>query len=261
MPSPLRIGLITDVHYADIDGTEVRDYRDGLSKVREAAAVFRERNVSLALELGDFTDRAPDVEAKIAGVRAIAAALAESGAECRHVVGNHCLDMLSKEEHLAAVGEEATFYSFDRAGYHFIVLDGCFRGDGRPYTRGDFDWTDAHIPADQLCWLAADLAAATDPTVVFLHQRLDCAPPHGIADAEHIREILEGSGRVRAVFQGHDHDGAYTKIEGIHYVTLKAAVDGTFPEGNAYGLVEFSDNGDIHIDGFRRQEGRALETG
>ena len=159
MPSPLRIGLITDVHYADIDATEIRGYRDGLSKVREAAALFRERNVSLALELGDFTDRAADVEAKIAGVRAIAAALAESGAECRHVVGNQLPRYVEAKRSTSPPSEKKPRSTPSTAqAITSSSSDGCFRGDGRPYTRGDFDWTDAHIPADQLCWLAADLA-------------------------------------------------------------------------------------------------------
>ena len=259
MPT-LRIGLIADVHHADLDDREGRRYRDGLSKVREAAAVFRERGVDMAFQLGDFTDAADDVETKIALLRQTDAAFRESGCECRHVVGNHCLDLLTKEEHLAAVGEETTYYSFDQGGFHFIVLDGCFRGDGAPYARGNFDWADAHIPGEQLCWLAIDLAEVQLPTIVFVHQRLDCDPPLGITDAEPVRELLEGSTYVRAVFQGHDHGGGRSEIGGIHYITLKGAAEGEFPEGNAYAVAELFENGDIHIEGFRRQEGIRLDA-
>ena len=260
IPPSLRIGLLTDVHYLDCDPDENRRYRDSLLKVREAATVFREREVDLALELGDFTDEPADVPTKIAEFRQIDAEFRASECDCRHIVGNHGLDLLTKGEYLAAVGETRTFYSFDHAGFHFVVLDGCFRSDGEPYRRGDFDWTEAIVPEHELRWLTADLSAAATPTVVFIHQRLDCDPPLGLTNARSVREILEHSGRVRAVFQGHDHEGGYSKITGIHYCTLKAVIDGEYPEGNAYAVAELFANGNIHVEGFRRQNGYRLEA-
>ena len=35
---------------------------------------------------------------------------------------------------------------FDRGGFHFVVLDACFRSDGVPYGRKNFKWTDTKIP-------------------------------------------------------------------------------------------------------------------
>lgn len=255
----ISVGMLTDVHYADRDTAGTRYYRDGLLKVAEAARVFRDRGVTLAFQLGDFTDVAVDVPAKLASIRRIDAVFRECGAECRHLLGNHCLDGLSKEEQLAAVGEPHAVYSFDRGGWHFVVLDACFRADGVPYRRGDFDWTDSNIPHDQLNWLEGDLAAATAPVCVLVHQRLDCEAPMGVRNAPAVREVLERSGKVRAVFQGHEHIGGYSRIGDIHYCTLKGIVEGSSPEANAYAVVDFHPDGTIRIEGFRMQSGSRLD--
>ena len=54
------------------------------------------------------------------------------------------------------------------------------------------------------------------------------------------------------VFQGHDHRGGHSLIGGIHYYTLKAAVEGSGEENNSYGIVEVRRNGDIVVEGFRK---------
>ena len=97
------------------------------------------------------------------------------------------------------------------------------------------------------------------PTVVLAHQRLDGDDdPHGVRNAALTREILEASGQVRAVFQGHDHRGAHNVIEGIDYVTLRAVVEGPGLENNAYTLVYLDVEGGIEIHGHGRQESLTL---
>jgi len=53
-----------------------------------------------------------------------------------------------------------------------------------------------------------------------------------------VRKVLEDSGKVVAVFQGHHHAGSYNLINGIHYYTLAAMCEGPYPENNAYAIVE-----------------------
>ena len=38
-------------------------------------------------------------------------------------------------------------------GFHFVVLDSCFKSDGTPYGRRNFKWTDANVPESELRWL------------------------------------------------------------------------------------------------------------
>lgn len=136
------------------------------------------------------------------------------------MLGNHCVGTLKKDEFLGGVEQEKSHYSFDRGGFHFVVLDSCFRGDGEPYGRKNFKWTDANIPAAELEWLKADLKATDKPVIVFAHQRLDVSNNHGVKNNADVRKILEASSSVLAVFQGHSHKNDLKEIGGIHYCTL-----------------------------------------
>jgi alkaline phosphatase len=63
---------------------------------------------------------------------------------------------------------------------------------------------------------------------------------------------------VLAVFQGHDHPGGYTLINGIHYYTLRAVIEGSGEANNAYAVAEISPAGDIVVTGYRRALSMAL---
>ncbi|HEX7379354.1 MAG TPA: alkaline phosphatase, partial [Pirellulales bacterium] len=168
---------------------------------------------------------------------------------------------LMKEEFLAGVEQEKSYYSFDRGEVHFVLLDSCFRGDGRPYGRKNSHWTDANLPAAELEWLAADLRASDKLAIVFAHQRLDVSDNHGVKNSPAVRKILEESGRVLAVFQGHSHRNDLKEIGGIHYCTLVAMVEGTSAENNGYSLLEIAPGGGIRLTGFRRQQSRRWDRG
>jgi alkaline phosphatase len=176
-----------------------------------------------------------------------------------YVLGNHCVDTLTKDEFLAGVGQRSAHYSFDAGDHHFVVLDACFRADGVPYGRRNFEWTDTAIPEAQLRWLRDDLAATRRRTIVFAHQRLDDAGPHAVRNAPAVRRILEESGRVVAVFQGHSHRNDYQDIGGIHYTTLVAMVEGAGEEDNGYSLLDIRGDGLLRVTGFRHQESYRLD--
>jgi alkaline phosphatase len=169
------------------------------------------------------------------------------------VLGNHCVETLTKPEFLEAVGKSNTFYSFDAGPLHFVVLDACFLSSGESYGRNNVDWTDANLPAAQLDWLRADLLNTHKPTIVFAHQRLDKAKRYSVKNAEVVRKVLQQSGKVQAVFQGHHHRNGYQEINGIHYCTLQAMVEGSGKESSGYSLIEVLDSGTIAVTGFRKQ--------
>jgi 3',5'-cyclic AMP phosphodiesterase CpdA len=138
-------------------------------------------------------------------------------------------------------------------GFHFVVLDACYRSDGKSYARGNFKWTDTSIPDEQVNWLKADLKAATGKAVVFVHQRLDVKNDYGVKNADQVRKVLEESGKVLAVFQGHSHKNDLKDINGIHYCTLVAMVEGSGAENNGFSLMDIFDGGTIRLTGFRKQ--------
>ena len=261
----LRFGLFTDAHYADVDHRLNRYYRQSLPKLDECLQRMTKGQAELLVELGDFKDmdEPPDAAKALAYLRTIERRFEQFKGARYHVLGNHELDCLSKEQVLGeirstGIPRDRAYYSFDHGPIHFIVLDANFRGDGVAYHAGNFDWTETIIPEAQLAWLAGDLAAAAKPSLVFVHQRLDGAGDYYVNNAEAVRRLLVESGKVLAVFQGHDHSGGYRLLEGIHYYTLKAMVTGKGPKNNAYALVDVLDDGSLIVTGFRRVKDRLL---
>lgn len=252
----VRIGLLTDLHYADKPTAGNRYYRETIAKLAEATARFQQDKTDLMFELGDLVDSAESVEAERGYVRRMVEGFAAAPGQHHYVLGNHCVYSLTKAEFLETVGQKQTYYSFDFGGRHFVVLDACFRRDGAPYGRKNFDWTDANLPRAELDWLQGDLKATPHKTMVFLHHRLDIGHPYAPNNAAEVREILERSGRVVAVFQGHYHKNDYREIGGIHYCTLAAMIEGSGAANSAYAVVDVLADGSIRVTGFRKQQSR-----
>lgn len=249
----LRVGLVTDLHFADKAPAGTRHYRETLTKLEEAARQFEQDRLSFLVELGDFIDAADSVDVEQSYLKTINREFSAICKDRHYVLGNHCVDTLIKEEFLEGVEQEKSYYSFDRDGFHFVVLDSCFRNDGQSYGRKNFQWTDANIPAEEIEWLKDDLRTSDKPVIVFAHQRLDVSNNHGVKNNADVRKVLETSGRVLAVFQGHSHQNDLKDIGGIHYCTLVAMVEGSGEEHNGYSLLDIEPNGTIHLTGFRMQ--------
>ena len=253
----VRAGLVTDLHHADKETRGSRHYRESLRKLEEAGKLFSRYEPDFIVELGDIIDAAEDVETELAYLGTVHKAFSRLPGEKHYVLGNHCVDTLTKSEFLGIVGQDRSFYSFDRNGVHFIILDSCFRSDGEPYQRKNFQWTDANIPEAELDWLEKDLqSTSAEQVIVFAHQRLDLedSENHTVNNASEVRSILEKAGKVRAVFQGHSHKNDHNETGGIHYVTLVAMVEGSGAENNGYSTLEVFADGSLRIDGHRNQD-------
>lgn len=256
----LRVGLITDLHYADKPPAGTRHYRETLDKLAEAAEQFSNDQLELIVELGDLIDAADSVDVELGYLRRINR---EYSAICKnrhYVLGNHCVYTLTKEEFLGGVQQKRSYYSFDASKFHFVVLDSCFRSDGQPYGRRNFQWTDPNIPEQEVEWLRADLQKTSNKTIVFAHQRLDVSNHYGVKNAVAVRTVLEQSDKVLAVFQGHSHRNDYKEIGGIHYCTLVAMVEGAGAENNGYSVMSLDNNGTIRLQGFRNQADRRWQA-
>lgn len=258
----LSLGLLTDVHYADKKTWGSRAYRDSLLKGKEAAEFFKEKKPAAMVCLGDLIDAAPSVETEISYLTAICKVLDVAGIPRHHVLGNHCVATLNKEEFFKNAGSanKEGHYSFDLKGNHFVVLDACYNSRMEPYGRNNFVWHDSNMTPEEIAWLKKDLAETKLPTVVFTHQRLDVDRPnkYAIKQSVEVRKILEDSGRVRVVFQGHSHKNELEEVNGIPYCTLAAMVEGEGIESNSYSLLRFLDDGSIKLEGYRRQKNQSF---
>jgi hypothetical protein len=120
-----------------------------------------------------------------------------------------------------------TYYSFDWAGIHCIVLDG-----NKPIPGGK-DWKAVHgaVEGRELAWLRADLAAQPrgKPIVVGIHipivttypERRRQSPPDApyweVTNRGVLTDLFAAHG-VRLVLQGHMHENERAVVGGVEYV-------------------------------------------
>jgi len=60
---------------------------------------------------------------------------------------------------------------------------------------------------------------------------------------------------VKLFFNGHNHSGAYQKVNGVHYLTFKGMVD--TENTSSFAKVKF-DKDTIFVEGFDRELSRKL---
>ncbi len=234
---PVKLVLFADLHAHDTDSPSehkvMTTWADRLTPFVDAANAW---SPDLVINLGDLVNgtfvmgaelgdpvRIPGILDEVVGL------LSALNAPVHHVLGNHDVYSLSKEQFLAGTGQEATFYSFDVGGFHFAVLDAQYDKQEQDYAH--VAWmVQGMIPSIQLEWLAEDLAGTDLPTLILIHQPLSSdfsllagGPP--VLNHLAVRAVLEASGNVVAVFQGHTHASQHTEIAGIHYMTIAPLVD------------------------------------
>ena len=257
----LRFGIISDVHYADREPAGNRFYRQSLVKTKEAIDQMNREKLDFAIELGDFKDMdpTPNEANTLKYLSDIEKVFRFFDGPTYHVLGNHDMDSISKTQFLeqvenTGIPKSKSYYSFNLKGFHLVVLDGNFTTDGKPYDRGDFHWENTIIPQEELAWLKEDLKKNQLPVIVFIHQMLDDSKnvKQAVHNAADVRRVLEQTGHVRCVFQGHVHEERYSLINGIHYCSVNAVVDGDGPENSAYTIVDVYKDGSLKLDGFRR---------
>jgi 3',5'-cyclic AMP phosphodiesterase CpdA len=230
MAGELTIGIVTDLHF----GPEAR-FGGKLRKLtHEAAALTREfvRSMNeevkpdLVVNLGDDIED-ESREADLARYGECQAILRTATAPLVNVAGNHDLIHMNRED-LSHFWQRSgpLYYSFDQGGWHFVVLHTIERQD-----------VEIRVPETQLDWLRADLKAGSGNTLVLMHHS---ASDQDVEDSRwwpgrahlalvkeraELRSILEASGRVRAVINGHLHWNHLDVVAGIPYVTVQSLIE------------------------------------
>jgi len=271
-------GFISDLHYAIRDPT-TRYYSDSVEKARAAVNYFNNWNqreiprLDFVLVNGDFKDLNMEDqdprERAIFYLTEIEKELRAYNGDIYHTLGNHDIDLLTKQEFLDRVTnsgippEQGRYYSFNHGSVHYVVLDANFYPDGKDHsfteTDPSYQWNNCYISSQELTWLKNDLENSRNQNViVFVHQRIDESIPgtdqddHTVKNAWQARELLEAHQGVLAVFQGHQHDayGSPASKNGIYYYTIKASVEGPYPENNSYAIINILNNCTLNIVGF-----------
>ncbi len=249
----VRFGVLTDLHYADKPDEDGRCFRASLTKLDEIIATFNAQPLDFVVCLGDVIDSNTSLEAELRDLTTVEAKLAQLHAPRHYVLGNHCVERLTKAEFIAHTAARKPYYAFDVGDVRFVVLDACYRPDGTPHGRHAAKWEEAFIPEPQRAWLADTLASTDRRAVILAHQRLDIASRYGVSNQEAVRQTLEAAGNVMLVLQAHNHVNDCRTIAGIPYITFTSIVEGSGANHNAYAVVEIGEAGQFSVRGFCRQ--------
>ncbi len=168
---------------------------------------------------------------------------------------------------------EKRYYSFDRGGFHFVVMDRNFlrKEDNSLVDYNNSNWGPMASPyrsftdAVQLEWLKKDLLDNDKPVVVFMHQPVFLSDYFDeIGNANDILHVFDEvnlqasrnkkTGKVVAVFMGHDHDDRYGIRNGVHYFIGNSASyvynDGPlFFKDSIFAFVTLDTAGKMIIEG------------
>lgn len=206
----VKLGLCTDVHLPTMHDSEYR--------ITTFIDAMKKEKPDFIIELGDFGTPDPkyakyfDIWNSFPG-------------EKYHVIGNHEMDGgTSREKALEYRNMKTGYYSFDKNGFHFIVLDGNDKKN--PEAKG----YQQYIGTEQLKWLKTELEKSKNPVVIFSHQGLahysSADEEYGVENYKQMQEILETHNKnnphtkVIACFNGHTHYDFAETINGIWYVTI-----------------------------------------
>jgi len=240
-----KIGIFTDIHYAQAKQYGKRYCYLSLKKLKHISNIFNQENLDFVVCLGDTIDSCADEQTDLSNLRSAVECLSGFDAPLHLVLGNHDLEAMSKHAFLTAIGEQQRkpYYSFSCGGTLFILLD-CNNLSTGEYCCGNFEWTDSFLDETQLNWLKKTLADSDERNIIiFTHQNLDDRlkngkkDPHVITNSADVRKTLESSGKAITVFQGHDHSGFDQTINGIRYLTLRAVSDGADISDAPYAVV------------------------
>jgi len=226
----MRFALISDVHLGPQASHQGKLRKlTHLSEELISAFVRRmqsELNPDLVINLGDVLE---DESTALDHERyeRFVSMLREIGKPVLHVAGNHDTINLTPEQLCAIWGNSSEpTYSRDHGGVHFAVLR-TIEHRGRL----------VELPEDQIRWLEADLSSTSLPSIVLMHHpasemRLEGNRwfekyPHlcRVVERRALRKVIEQSGKVLAVFNGHVHWNHLDIIAGIPYITLQSLIE------------------------------------
>lgn len=203
------------------------------------------------VNLGDSIENVNSRKVDLQSFQKFLALVSPLAAPIYHLIGNHDVRTLSEAEIAALLGYPKMYYSFNVGGCHFIVLSFRLTGD---HTRVKKDIS-AVVPPEQIAWLKTDLNQTDKPALVFSHYGLAEDDMKGnfwfegekhyahISNRTEVKKILEQSGKVRAVFNAHQHWNKMHMENNIPYFTLTSMSENFKNDGiptKAYTIVNLN---------------------
>lgn len=225
-PGILRLCLVADIHHGPDRFT--KKGTTALELLDRFLAHAGEARPDLILDLGDrITDQ--DRGKDLRGLGEIARAFGSCGTERVHLLGNHDLANLSREENSELLGQDLTrSLTIRKAGWRLIFWQA---GTAREEILGRGD------PGPDLDWLEQALSGSEEPTAVFSHLPLaahsqtgnyyfENNPEFAVCPAHtRVREILDATGCPLVWIAGHVHWNTFTLLDGLPHLTVQSLTE------------------------------------
>ncbi len=228
---PVSIGWITDLHHGFC--------KDAEQRLKVFIHEASNRKLDFILQGGDFCH--PTEEAK-----KFVEVWNQYKGEKYHVLGNHDMDLGTKQQVMRLWGMKEKYYSFDKGGFHFVVLD-CNHilkdGEYADYAKSNYYIDQQNrdlINPEQIEWLKEDLAKTNKQTFIISHQAFDeIWDGWSVPNRHLVRRVIDDANnstdfqKVIACFCGHHHVDDYSYINKVHFFQMNSA--SYYYVGEGYG--------------------------
>lgn len=246
MNSPTQLvfsfGVIADIQYADDVPYHNRYYRASLRKTNLAIATFNEWRPDFIINLGDLIDHQWQSYDQVLPL------FEQLKAPVYHVLGNHDYEVEEgkKAEVPARIGTR-NYYAFSMKEWRIIVLDGndvslhAHVPGTTPHEaaakllkvldetgRANANFWNGAIGNKQLTWLDNQLQKASEnheKVLICCHFPIYPAGRHNLLNDLEVRSLISRYDVVKAWCCGHNHDGNYGMLHGIHFINFRSIVE------------------------------------
>jgi len=270
------IGIISDCQYCDCSkghyGGFDRYYKKAPSRLREAITKLNTKNLYYTIHLGDFIDK------DFKSFDSINPIWEKLKSTSYHVLGNHDFSVADslKSKVPAKMGLKNRYYSFENHGWKFIILDGndlSLHGAAtkkRYKEAEDFlkkitkdsliyaKFYNGGLGSKQLDWVKSELDLAKQQNLnvcFFNHYPVQPLNKLNLWDRDAFLNLIKNYDNVKLYLNGHDHTGAYKKVNGVHYITFKGMVD--TETQNSFAAINFTKDS-VFVTGYGREKNRRL---
>lgn len=249
----LKALVVTDMHYTDIVEHIGRYHSISPLRLKEA---FDNKlsECDFVLNLGDTADDLPGGMDQELALREMAGYFKECQKNYYTVIGNHDTAM-EKHKFCEIIGMPHRYYSFEEGEFKFIVLDASMNSKDAPYPEKEMNWRISYIDDKQIKWLQNELENTDKSVFIIMHELLyykdtKTTDDLVVINRDEVIEVLEKSGKVKAIVSGHWHQGDLVKEKGkIPQITLCSMAEGI---DTSYSVLTFEDD-KLSVEGFGRQ--------
>ena len=238
----MKLGLFSDVHYCR-ENASYGNRKCALSfnKITSALQDFKAQKADYIISMGDLCDvnREHNTAESEECLLQIMREVDKTGIPFMQITGNHDCLVAPLDRLTALTGVKLPPYTMETPEFTLICLDANDSSDGTHFGPEGFDWIDVNLPQEQLAFLKTALDASKKDCIVLIHEPVDSSTEEifRVNNAAEVRKILEASGKVKLVLQGHMHQ-YYDVIEnGIRYITVVGMCEG---EENRYMILDIT---------------------